>query len=425
MGNVTFVSGSQFPNYGDGNISGFTIGIVQNCLPSSLYVRIEGGYGDYDWNVTELGGDSVCNGTITHDGSGSGADSNEYITCEGAPIVVGQQYELTVFNDDGTERLTFDAIDCGVLYPLQVSYNCSTGLEIICEGVCTSADIVKVEDATETVALPLASPVFLEGGFYNIEVGDNSVEIFVDCDVTLSTSYSTCNEPGVPNITLVLDNVITSEEYTITLETVEEIPVVVYEATLIVDGIPPEIGTALNSVGVIINEFDTPPIDETTDYTITIEHTSLNAKSYLGTFNAPIVDVTDTVSTADCTTDTFIGFDIDVAVTNVTCSDVGFSFDVEALNDTNITQIDYTIADSNEVGVYFERETYIGTNNKRTITIPYSAFGGCVNLDFIVFFTVKGIDGSDITWYNLRLDSDLISASLEDCSWAETCLLIA
>lgn len=420
MGNINFVSNANFPNYTDGQPSGYSIGIVQDCLPTALLARVSGTHATYAWVLKDSLGNTACSGNIIHNGTGSGLDSNEYEICADT-LVAGNQYILTISKDGFSEVLTFEARNCDDFQGLIASYNCSTGLEVTCNGTCETIDIIKIEDATETVAYPFVSPVFLESGFYQIEAGGESVLVEVDCEAVYDITLSDCEAEGFPNLIVILNNVITSEEYTVEINTTDEVPVLVHSFTLQVSGVPETEGTALNSVGVLISEFDTPPIDEDVTYTLTVEHTSLNAKSFLGTFNATIADITEAIDTGNCTTNVDMGDSQDASVTIVGCTETGFELQVSTPNETNIPEIHYFLQDGVSVGFRADRETYAGTDNTRNLEIPAGSFGNCIDVDFSILLFVKGTNGATTTWYNLRVDSGLISASLAGCDWANNC----
>ena len=411
MGTINFVPSNTFPNYGDGGSSRFAITLDQACNPYTLTLSIDGSSGDYEYTIKDTDEATICTDIVSYSGS-------DIDICSSGTLFPGALYTLIVTKESGkSEHISFQAVDCEILFPVTATYDCHTGLSIICEGVCTSVDIAKGED-TETVPLPLVDPVFLEDGSYTLTVGTNTVDLEVACAPTDLIVIGTCLDLDTPGIYWEICNTINGESYTITIYNTEEAPLLVHTYTYTV----PEGAQLHYCNGNSISVFDTPPIEELTDYSITIESTSLNDKDYLGVFNSTISDLTGTFTTVECPS---VGNLDELKVTNIRCDSSGILFDVEDTVNDNISQIAYFLSNIDTNPLSSEIENYTGTNRKRTVTIPYQAFKGCINNNWYVTFYTTSNTGYDTYYYSefVLYIVELFSSCncLSNCPWAEVC----
>lgn len=401
MGEIVFVPKADLPGYGDGNSSGFVALVSLDCTVTGIEIAlsIEGPNGNYDWEILDVNDVSICSGTVAHNGT------SPYDICAGT-LLANQYYIIRIDNAaNKTEVITFDTFHvCGVFAATQAVYNCNTGLLIT--GVPSETATVLIEKGvdSESVAYPFVSDVFLEDGTYSITVDDSLIgEITVNCAISSIEAITACDASNAPNIIVVVQNIVHDEDYTLNIYDTAEVPAIVHtevfnSPSFGVSGVENEYSTT----AIEVHEFNvTPPIADLTGYTVEIEHTGLNAKSYTGTFNATIVDQTEAVTTLDCGT---VGDIRDVKITNFQCLDAplyGFSFDVELLNEDNLASLVYLVYDENDLVIFSDYVQYVGTNPIRTVTVLESSTPSMQTPGWYVKLqSIEGVTGGNTTWYN-------------------------
>lgn len=433
MGEIVFVPTSDFNNYGSGDSSGFSINIIQTCKPYIVSIQIIGPYDDYDYQFYHAGKIPFCNGTITHDGSGEGVDGDIYEVCVGAPFVGGHNYDVYV-NISGcspciSEAHSFQADECASGNSIEVRYDCYWGLivQYNCTGggTCTEATLTK---GVETVVLPLPvlpdSFTLLEDGDYTITIGTVSEDFTVACALTDISTVPFCTDLNEQGIVVSCKNKIGGVSYQLSVTDIDLATVVHVED--IISPEPPFIDLTKTpsetTTNFIIEEFNITPALETNNYSINIEHVGLNDRPHYGGFDSAIPDASDTVVTLDCEQ---IGDSGDIVITNIRCNSLGILVDIEALYRDNLTEDSWELLNEDKVPFYSGSDIYLGTNNKRTISIPWQGFGGCLTTHWCLRINYVGAYSGVVKYFYVSIPQICIADIMEDCfvncPWVQYC----
>lgn len=427
MGEIVFVPTSDFNNYGSGDSSGFSINVVQTCTPYTVSIQILGSYDDYDYQFYQSGKILFCDGTITHDGSGSGIDGNIYEVCVGSPFIGGKIYDVYV-NISGcspciSEAHSFQADECASGSPLIANYDCLLGLQL--DYICINEPCIEVTITkgieTEIVALPLTTELYLENGTYTITIGGISVELIIYCSGYHWSNINNCLA-GETTFYPVYINVYPDIDYRINIYS---LGLSLLHTEVVRTGEQIFNGSFENVYAFeLTNMFNTlPPVEENTEYIVELEHIGLNALPKLGVFNTDIINDSVNIRTIYC--DNIINSN-SAFITDITCSALGIEVTIEVPILLNIVNMLINLYSVNGVLLKTHSYTFTGESNKRKFTIPYQSFGRCINNKWKLSIEyLYGYDQNSENFYIVDFPKIEISTILNHCHnhcpWVQYC----
>lgn len=421
MGEFLFIPGSDFNQVGDSPSGKFSINLDQLCDPDyKLMLGVDGALVDYQYTVytKDPNGQSttICNGSFTNNG-------NQVQICIGALFVPGQTYYVAVNYTSNAvirENISFQVINCETRP--NAYYCCQYGL--IMENIDPSAGpwtiTITKGSITETVSWPFASPVYLEQGFYEVKVNGIPTRSIVDADCSIAVDgYASCslNSPAVVFQTLFAGGSYVCPPYTppinFKLDVFDSSNVLVHSEY---------IDTASSTYRGLLVWNIVPTIIGGTLYTITVDPVDLNSYPFLGSFNTPYPSASFDIIAAECTLEIHHA---NLKITNIRCDNSGILVDIEEISGRNISGVIYGLYNKNRTYKGGEEEQYSGINAKRTISIPSSMFGGCLddwflNLNIV---TTTGIPPL-LYFYNIPVFIPELFKSLnclKNCNWPEVC----